>query len=35
VPRCRPAPPLYRWAPDADWARKMLDELDELGPEDG
>lgn len=34
VPRCRPAPPLYRWAPDADWARKMLGELDDLGPED-
>jgi hypothetical protein len=34
VPRCRPAPPLYRWSPDAEWARKMLDELDELGPED-
>lgn len=35
VPKCRPAPPLYRWAPDAEWARKLLEELGGLGPEDG
>jgi DNA-binding transcriptional ArsR family regulator len=30
VPKCNPAPPLYRWAPDAQWARDMLvDEGDE------
>jgi DNA-binding transcriptional ArsR family regulator len=26
VPKCRPAPPLYRWSPEARWARKMLGE---------
>jgi DNA-binding transcriptional ArsR family regulator len=31
VPKRRPAPPLYRWSPDAEWARKMLGELDDLG----
>jgi DNA-binding transcriptional ArsR family regulator len=35
VPRRRPAPPHYRWAPDAGWARKMLDEIDEQDSEDG
>ncbi|HKB52297.1 MAG TPA: helix-turn-helix domain-containing protein [Solirubrobacterales bacterium] len=35
VPKCRPAPPLYRWSPAAEWARKMLDEIDELGSEGG
>lgn len=24
VPKRRPAPPLYRWSPQAQWARKML-----------
>jgi DNA-binding transcriptional ArsR family regulator len=33
VPKCRPAPPHYRWSPDAGWARKMLGEIDELGSE--
>ncbi len=35
VPKCRPAPPLYRWSPDAGWARKMLGEIDEQGSEGG
>jgi DNA-binding transcriptional ArsR family regulator len=34
VPRRRPAAPLYRWSPDAEWARKMLGEIDEQGWED-
>lgn len=34
VPRTRPNPPLYRWSPEAEWARKMLDEIDERDPED-
>ncbi len=25
VPPGRPAAPVYRWSPDADWARKLLD----------
>jgi predicted ArsR family transcriptional regulator len=29
VPRRRPAPPLYRWSDDAQWAREMLVEEDE------
>jgi DNA-binding transcriptional ArsR family regulator len=29
VPRRRPAPPLYRWSDDAEWAREMLVEEDE------
>lgn len=29
VPRCRPNPPLFRQAPDVEWARKMLDEIDD------
>ena len=29
VPKCRPTPPLYRWSPQAEWARKMLGENDE------
>jgi DNA-binding transcriptional ArsR family regulator len=33
VARRRPAPPLYRWSPDANWARKMLGEIDEQGSE--
>jgi DNA-binding transcriptional ArsR family regulator len=28
-PRTKPNRPRYRWSPDADWARKLLDELDE------
>lgn len=24
VPKRRPAPPLYRWSPQAQWAREML-----------
>ncbi|HSR94119.1 MAG TPA: helix-turn-helix domain-containing protein [Solirubrobacterales bacterium] len=35
VPKCRPLPPLYRWAPDAGWARKMLGEIDQANREDG
>jgi DNA-binding transcriptional ArsR family regulator len=35
VPRCRPAPPHYRWSPDAEWARKLLDEIDDLASEGG
>lgn len=35
VARCRPAPPLYRWSPQAQWARKMLGGDDEQAPEDG
>jgi DNA-binding transcriptional ArsR family regulator len=33
VPRTRPNPPLYRWSPEAEWARKMLDEIDEQDAE--
>jgi Helix-turn-helix domain len=29
VPRRRPAPPLYRWSDDAQWAREMLVEEDQ------
>lgn len=29
VPRRRPAPPLYRWSDEAQWAREMLVEEDE------
>ena len=29
VPKRRPAPPLYRWSADAQWAREMLAEEDE------
>ncbi len=29
VPRRRPAPPLYRWSDDAEWALEMLVEEDE------
>jgi DNA-binding transcriptional ArsR family regulator len=25
---CGAGPPLYRWAPQAHWARKLLDEID-------
>jgi DNA-binding transcriptional ArsR family regulator len=35
VPRRRPAAPLYRLSPDADWVREMLDEVDAGGSEDG
>ncbi|MEX0971799.1 MAG: helix-turn-helix domain-containing protein [Solirubrobacterales bacterium] len=28
VPKCRPAPPCFRWSPEAQWARKLLDESD-------
>jgi len=28
-PRTKPNRPRYRWAPEADWARKLLDEIDE------
>jgi DNA-binding transcriptional ArsR family regulator len=28
VPKCRPAPPCYRWSPQAQWARKLLGESD-------
>jgi len=35
VPKRRPAPALYRWSPDAGWARKMLGEIDDLGSEGG
>lgn len=28
VPRQKAAPALYRWASDAEWARKMLEEID-------
>jgi len=27
VPRCNPAPPRFRWNPDAGWARDLLAEL--------
>jgi DNA-binding transcriptional ArsR family regulator len=33
-PRTKPNRPRYRWSPDADWARKLLDEFDE-GDADG
>jgi DNA-binding transcriptional ArsR family regulator len=29
VPRCRPHPALYRFSPQAEWAREMLVEEDE------
>jgi|SRR5881394_656116 len=29
--RGRPAPALYRWSPEAQWARKMLSEGGEFG----
>jgi len=35
VPRTKPNPPLYCWSPEAEWARKMLDEIDEQDAEDG
>jgi DNA-binding transcriptional ArsR family regulator len=35
VPRTRPNPPVYRWSPGAEWARKMLDEIDEQDAEEG
>lgn len=28
-PRTKPNRPRYRWSADADWARKLLDEIDE------
>jgi DNA-binding transcriptional ArsR family regulator len=28
-PRTKPNRPRYRWSLDADWARKLLDEMDE------
>ena len=28
VPPGRPSAPVYRWSPDAGWARKLLDEDD-------
>lgn len=33
--RSRPAPALFRWSPEAHWARKMLDEIDAHGSENG
>jgi len=27
-PRTKPNRPRYRWSPEADWARKLLDEID-------
>lgn len=35
VPRCRPAPPLYRCTPGGGWPRKMLGEIDASDCEDG
>jgi DNA-binding transcriptional ArsR family regulator len=35
VPKCRPAPPHYRWPPDGDWFRKVLEELAEQEEEGG
>jgi DNA-binding transcriptional ArsR family regulator len=38
VPKCRPTPPHYRWPPDGDWFRKVLEELaeqEEEGDEGG
>jgi DNA-binding transcriptional ArsR family regulator len=35
VPKRRPAAAHYRLAPDAEWVRKMLGEVDELGSEGG
>ena len=35
IPKCRPAPPRYRWSPEAAWARKMLGEIDEQTSEEG
>jgi DNA-binding transcriptional ArsR family regulator len=29
VPSGRPSPPVYRWSPDAGWARKLLGDGDE------
>ena len=29
VPSGSPSPPVYRWSPQAGWARKLLDENDE------
>jgi len=34
VPRTKPNQARYRWSPEADWARKLLDEIDE-GDADG
>jgi DNA-binding transcriptional ArsR family regulator len=34
VPRQKAAPVLYRWSSDAEWARKMLDEIDARSAED-
>ncbi|HET8863369.1 MAG TPA: helix-turn-helix domain-containing protein [Solirubrobacterales bacterium] len=31
---CGAGRPLYRWAPQAHWARKMLDEIDARNAED-
>jgi predicted ArsR family transcriptional regulator len=31
---CGSGPPLYRWAPQAHWARKMLEEIDARSAED-
>lgn len=33
-PRTKPNRPRYRWSPDADWARKLLEE-DDKGDADG
>lgn len=34
VPRRRPAPPLYRLSSEAEWARRMLAEIEERRSED-
>lgn len=33
-PRIKPNRPRYRWSPDADWARKLLDEFDKRDADD-
>jgi hypothetical protein len=35
VPKRRPAPPLYRHAPEQSWVRKLLDEIDAYNEEEG
>jgi predicted transcriptional regulator len=34
-PRTKPNRPRYRWSPEAGWARKLLDEIDEQDAEGG
>jgi hypothetical protein len=34
MPQRRSTAPLYRWSSDAEWVRKMLDEIDARAEED-